>query len=191
MSAYYQRRLPHWQPEGAPLFVTWRLFDSQPAVRPYSVLTSNKRFVALDQELDRAATGPRWLAEPEVASCVTATLRHGAEQMHLYHLHAWVIMCNHVHLLVQPRARLSRITRAVKNYSARRANAILNRTGQAFWMDESYDHWVRNEKEFENIVRYIEFNPVSAGLVANPEEYRWSSASRAGQEACPTLEMTI
>jgi putative transposase len=48
--------------------------------------------------------------------------------------------------------------------------------GEPFWQDESYDHWVRSERERNSIIRYIHFNPVSAGLVAEPEEWPWSSA---------------
>ena len=85
-------------------------------------------------------------------------------------------MANHVHVLVYPQAPLPRITKAVKNYSARQANVILGRTGQPFWQDESYDRWVRGPSELEKIVRYIERNPVSAGLVDSVEQWRWSSA---------------
>ena len=97
-------------------------------------------------------------------------------------------MANHVHILIYPKAELPRITRAVKNYSAREANKTLGRSGLPFWKDESYDHWVRDDEELNKIVRYIEFNPVAAGLVTKPEEWRWSSGW-AGQEACPTLEV--
>jgi REP element-mobilizing transposase RayT len=65
-------------------------------------------------------------------------------------------MANHVHILIYPAARLSRITKAVKNFPARQANAILGRTGRPFWQDESYDHRVRGPDELEKIVRYIE-----------------------------------
>jgi type I restriction enzyme R subunit/putative DNA methylase len=85
-------------------------------------------------------------------------------------------MVNHVHIVMHPEAQLSKITKAIKNYSARRANAILERTGQPFWQDESYDHWVRGPDELEKIVRYIEHNPVAAGLVKQAEDWRWSSA---------------
>jgi hypothetical protein len=49
----------------------------------------------------------------------------------------------------------------------------------AFWQNESYDHVVRNEEEFRRIQRYIELNPVRAGLVESAEEFRWSSAGAA------------
>ena len=60
--------------------------------------------------------------------------------------------------------------------------------GRAFvWMDRyldtsSYDHWVRDTRELERIVAYIEDNPVKVGLVARAEDYRWSSAT-AGEAA--------
>jgi hypothetical protein len=41
---------------------------------------------------------------------------------------------------------------------------------------ESYDHLVRNVGEFDKIKAYIEFNPVKAGIVSKPEEFRWSSS---------------
>jgi putative transposase len=93
-------------------------------------------------------------------------------------------MSNHVNILIDPHAPLTRITKAIKNYSAREANRILDRTGQPFWQNESYDHVVRNTKESDEIVKYIEFNPVSAGLTDAPEAWRWSSVcARVGQEA--------
>jgi putative DNA methylase len=90
-------------------------------------------------------------------------------------------MANHVHLLIQPLQPLSEITRSVKSSSARVANQILNRAGSRFWQVESYDHWVRNQREFDRIKRYIEQNPVKAGLSVRAEDWRWSSAWEAGQ----------
>jgi REP element-mobilizing transposase RayT len=98
-------------------------------------------------------------------------------------------MPNHVHVLLQPQAPLSKITKSIKGYTATEANKILGRTGEPFWQDESYDHWVRNRHDLEKIVRYIEMNPVSAGLADAIDPWPWSSASRksnTGQEACAT-----
>ena len=68
---------------------------------------------------------------------------------------------------------------SVKRFTARQANRLLDCTGQTFWQDESYDRLVRDAAEDERILRYIEMNPVNAGLVAAPEAFPWSSA---GQE---------
>jgi len=124
-----------------------------------------------------------------VAQRVVEALEHGERQLGLYRMQAWVLMVNHVHILIHPEAKLSRITKAIKNYSARQANAILGRTGQPFWQEESYDRWVRGRDEFEKIVRYIEQNPVAAGLVRTVEEWRWSSAFgiSEGQAGRPVL----
>jgi len=162
--------LPHWHPLGAALFVTWRLHGSLPAN------VTAVRFTEADEVLDRAETGPRWLGDPAVAASVAERLTHGERELGLYRMRAWVLMPNHVHVLIFPDAPLSRITKAVKGYSAKRANEILGRTGQPFWEHESYDHWVRTPRELEKIVRYIERNPVKAGLVQCVAEWRWSSA---------------
>lgn len=59
------------------------------------------------------------------------------------------------------------------------ANWHLGRTGEPFWQQEYFDRTVREEKEFFRIRRYIEWNPVNAGLAAHPEEFPWSSAGQA------------
>ncbi|MFN7936091.1 MAG: transposase [Bryobacteraceae bacterium] len=133
-------------------------------------------FARWDLELGRAATGPRWLADARVADLVAETIRYGAEVLELYELRAWVVMVNHVHLLIRPIVPLARIMRTIKGFSGRRANLVLGRNGP-FWMGESYDHWVRGPEELERIVRYIERNPVVVGLASRPEDWKWSSAS--------------
>jgi len=123
-----------------------------------------------------------WLRQPEVANLVAANLRRGAEE-HFYDLHAWVVMANHVHLLVRPLIKPSELLRRIKGRSARQVNLALGRTGEPFWQSESYDHWVRHAEEMTRITRYIENNPVTAGLAARAEDYRWSSAWRGVEQA--------
>jgi putative transposase len=173
--------LPHWQPEGVPIFLTWRLHGSLPGsrdVRDGLPATEGKRFALFDRELDRALSGPMWLANPRIAAAVVHTLFTADKQWKLCELFAWVVMSNHVHVLLKPNKPLREVTRAIKSTSARQANIILGSTGLPFWQDESYDHWVRNNREFEHIVHYIERNPVRAGLVQNLEEWPWSSAAK-------------
>ncbi len=95
---------------------------------------------------------------------------------------AFVVMSNHVHLLIETVKPLEKITRLLKGYTARRTNQYLARTGQAFWQDESFDHWVRNSAELERIIHYIENNPVTAGLVNHAEDWAWSSAAKSKAE---------
>ncbi len=148
--SFYHRRLLHWQPEGASISLTWRLHGSLPKGSIQSVVSGQfaegKRFVALDRQMDLARTGPTWLKHPAVARAVVDTLFLAASRWELYELFAWVVMANHVHILLAPHKPLREVTRAVKNTSAREANRILGRTGQPFWQDESYDHWVRSAR---------------------------------------------
>lgn len=179
---YYERNLPHWHPTGAALFITWRLHGSLPkhvllALEEKKALKEGRRFVLADRELDKASFGPVWLKDPRIATCVIETLRQGEQELRLFELHAFVVMANHVHVLLTPRGSVARILRGIKRKTAASANRMLRRAGQRFWQEESFDHWCRTEREFARIKRYIEWNPVKAGLVARPEDWPWSSAS--------------
>ena len=90
-------------------------------------------------------------------------------------LHAYVIMANHIHLLMTPLVNPPQVMQSIKGGSARLVNKFLGQAG-SFWQRESYDHWVRSSEEFGKVQRYIENNPVTAGLAERPEAYRWSSA---------------
>ena len=174
--AEYRRHLPHFHPEGRYLFVTWRLSGSLPAAVSHAMYTTpGHAFAAEDRALARSPE-PLWLQDPRIARQVVRTLSDGEPR--LYELQ-WVVMPNHVHVLLLPHTALREITQWIKGRTAPEANRLLGRSGQSFWQHESYDHWVRNEKEFNRIVRYIEANPVSAGLSRNPKDWPWSSASRA------------
>ena len=116
---------------------------------------------------------------------VAETLQAGDVERHFYELGAWVVMPNHVHVLMLPRTGLPIITRWLKGSTARQANRLLARTGQPFWQDESYDHWVRNEKQLIRITNYIEQNPVTAGLAECAELWPWSSAGWQAKPPAP------
>ena len=177
--AFSRRRLPHAYPQGKWLFVTWHLHGSLPHARypPPGKASAGKAFVWMDRHLDQASTGPLFLRQQELADSVVQSLHKGVALGH-YELGAFVVMANHVHVLLLPRITPSRLLQSLKGFTAREANRMLGRTGEPFWQAESYDHWVRDEHEYGRIVAYIESNPVKAGLVEHPEDYRWSSASQ-------------
>jgi REP element-mobilizing transposase RayT len=131
----------------------------------------------MDRLLGEARSGPQFLRQSEIASLVIEAIHFAEQPLGRYDLHSYVVMPNHVHLLVTPKADVSKLLRSLKGFTARRANQFLRRAGKAFWQEESYDHWVRNDEEFERITRYIVFNPVRAGLVATPEDYPWSGGA--------------
>jgi REP element-mobilizing transposase RayT len=118
--------------------------------------------------------GPYWLGEPPIAELVMHSLHFCATQY--FQLWAFCIMSNHVHVLLkhnldaQP---MSKILQSHKGFTGQAANKLLGRTGK-FWQRETYDHVVRNPKEFDRIVRYILNNPVKAKLVKRWEDWPYS-----------------
>ena len=176
---FYRRRLPHWHPPGQAVFITWRLHGSTPKQQLPATekLSTGESFVRYDRALDTARTGPLWLKDPRIAETLLNALQ-SSQQRGLFQLRAYVLMSNHVHLLIEPLSPVSEITRQIKGATARAGNLILSRTGSSFWQDESFDHWIRNPDEWKRIRAYIERNPVTAGFVSNPKDWPWSSASR-------------
>jgi len=129
-----------------------------------------------------------------IADMVVEVIHQNADVLGWYALHAFVVMPNHVHMRVSPNIPLPQLTKALKGFTAKRANEILARTGNPFWQEENYDRLVRDRAEWERIKFYIEGNPVGAGLVKEARQYhRWSSAgwatgrSRADQGVRPTV----
>jgi len=126
----------------------------------------------MDRLLDNARTG--------LAEMVVEAIRYRDQELRHFQLHNYVVMANHVHLLITPFVPVSKLMHSLKRFTAGEGNRLLGLTGKPFWQDESYDRLVRDAGEFHRIAQYIEMNPVNAGLVAAPEEFPWSSAKRAG-----------
>lgn len=115
-----------------------------------------------------------------------------------FHLHAAVVMPEHVHLLITPFVDesgwiygLPAIMKSLKGASARAVNRIMNTSGPV-WQEESFDHVLRSQESLEQKLEYIQQNPVRRGLVEKPEDYRWlwieqdPCASDSRVEASPT-----
>jgi len=84
-------------------------------------------------------------------------------------------MPNHVHVVFSTEFDLPRVIAGIKARSGRDCNRIIGRTGQPFWARDYFDRWIRNRDEEAKIMRYIENNPVKAGLCSNPLAWPWSS----------------
>src|SRR5690242_7546022 len=93
----YRRHLPHLHSPHTPLFVTFRLHGSLPSGREFPRMSSRKQFVAYDRLLAENREGPLYLKMPEIAELVVGTITGPTSD---YELHSWVVMPNHVHMLV-------------------------------------------------------------------------------------------
>lgn len=199
--------LPHVKQEGARYFVTFRLADSLPKEVLIKIQAERaerlRRFHAQQdaannicaethatdtiEEIDRdyfrklegyldRGQGACWLKRPEIGDIVAGALRFFANER--YRLDAWVVMPNHVHVVLwpMPNHTLSAIVQSWKRFTAREANKIRDCTGETFWQREAFDHWIRNDMEHARCCRYVTNNPVKARLCATPEDWKWSSA---------------
>jgi len=93
-------------------------------------------------------------------------------------IHAWVFMTNHVHLLMTPTQdqSISDCMQYLGRHYVRYFNYRYRRTGTLFG-GRFKSHPVQTTQYFLACSRYIELNPVRAGMVADPGEYSWSSYS--------------
>jgi REP element-mobilizing transposase RayT len=142
----YRRRLPHLQKADAILFVTF-------------------------------CTGARLPLPGEARELIAEHCRR--EHDRRITLYAFVVMPDHVHLLICPLRNekgwpfpLVDILQCMKGATAHRINALLHRSGPV-WEEESFDHVLRSDESLKEKCEYIRQNPVRAGLVQKPEDYRW------------------
>lgn len=172
--------VPHLDHPGLIQGITFRLADSLPAHALISLAQDSKsvnnpaKRARIEAYLN-AGYGACHLRDPRIARLVEDALLYFDGEH--YQMIAWVIMPNHVHVLIETVEghQLSSIVHSWKSYTAKKANRILERTG-TFWFREYFDRYIRDERHFANAVQYIRDNPVKAGLVELPEDWPFSSA---------------
>ena len=164
--------LPHFDDGKRPQAITFRLADSLPAEllanweKELAELGEDARAIERRKRIEAAldaGSGACHMNQPEVAKLVQDALLHFDGER--YRLHAWVVMPNHVHVLISPVAgyALCDIVHAWKSFTAKEANRMLGLSG-TFWQREYHDRWIRDQAHFNHVVQYIAGNPVKAGL---------------------------
>ncbi len=181
--------LPHWQQGGRTYFITWRTADSIPAalVRQWKADEDawlhghqtcaaqvhelpadqrreyHERFSKPWQEYLDQGHGECLLKHAAVREVVAGALQHFDGDR--YHLGDFVLMPNHVHVLVTPAEGqdMKKLCFSWKRFSSGEINRRLGRQGE-FWQPESFDHIVRHQASLQKLQRYIAENPRKAGL---------------------------
>jgi putative transposase len=116
-------------------------------------------------------------SKPEAARIVLGQLLSCRERG-FYKLHAFVIMPDHLHVLLTP-SQSTTIEKAMQMIKGGSAHQIGLENPHRFpiWHAGFHDRWMRNASEYRESKRYIEQNPVVAKLAEKPDEYEMSSAS--------------
>ena len=217
--------LPHWTCDNAIYHVSFRLEDSVPASKRDEWLAERKIFEETAKREDRNLTeeeekriqylfseriekfldtgyGECHLSKHGIAELLAKAIKYFDGKRYL--LHAWCVMPNHVHVIVEPFAdkrserdalgtsgpdrdglatsdalgtpdALAAIIHSWKSYTAHEANKILKRTGE-FWQKDAYNHIIRSEKEYFFQMKYVWENPEKAGLA--DWAWRWKRPDR-------------
>jgi len=107
---------------------------------------------------------------------------------HAVVLHAFVLMDNHVHLLLTP-TRAGGLSRAMREAGQSYVQAFNARHGRCgtLWQGRFKSCLVDSDRYLLTVIRYIELNPVRAAMVAAPEDYRWSSVHTHLGKACDPM----
>jgi len=184
---YHRRNLPHLYYNDGTYFITYRLNNSIPnhllkelheefveaRKNPTQLdLSKQKIFKKYDHLLDENILNCSHLIIPEIAEINKKTLHYPDNKD--YALICYCVMPNHIHVvfrLLENSRSVSKIMQSIKRISAKESNKYLGREG-AFWLSESYDRLVRDEKELFFTIVYVVNNPVKAGLCKTPEEWK-------------------
>ena len=172
----YNGNLPHWDQDGVLQFVTFRLNDSLPQIKldefrqikeewqekhpkPWSIETMEEYqdlFEVIEDWLDKGYGDCVLKFEP-VQRIIEETLDYYDGER--YELFDYIIMPNHVHLLIIPGTAytLEQLLHTIKGYSANKINKILNRKGK-LWQKESFDRMIRNRDDYMVKKEYIKHN---------------------------------
>ncbi len=196
----HQGNLPHWQQEDVFYFVTFRLADSIPKEKVEQLRQERETWLKnhpknkegkysteelkeyyrlfskrVEEWLDKGAGGCI-LREEKYAQIIADALLCFNNQRYI--LDKWVVMPNHVHVLVKPlkNYNLTDILHSWKSYTANQINKYAGGKGQ-LWMHESYDHIVRNREAFEAIRNYIRQNPAKAGITLPDCAKSWTEST--------------
>ena len=178
--------LPHWHQDGKYVFVTFRLHDSLPQEKLQWLREEKENWLKLHpQPWNEKVTKEyinnfgkavdKWLNN-NYGNCLLKkqSNRKIVEDAlfffngRRYDLVAFVVMPNHIHILMKLREgyELTEIMRSIKSYTAKKINDNENSTGPV-WQSESYDRLIRDQKHFENVVSYIIANNKKLAWVAN------------------------
>lgn len=217
MKIEYRRKLPHKYHLGSMFFITWNLEGALPQevrIRLHTELAERQQRInsnpifnpdekttalnhaqslwiqAYDDELDKLhPSSPTWLSQPEIAKIIINRLNE-FDGLY-YRLGAYVIMPNHVHVLLDFSIQLPnddweisddnykqvyKVIKLIKGATSRWSNQKLQRKG-VFWQEGCFDRYIRNGKHRFTVSQYILNNPVKAGLCAKREDHPFTYLS--------------
>lgn len=140
-------KLHHPFGEGYPLFITTTCFEKRP-----------------------------YLSEPEKAN-ICLKMIDKLRGRGVWWISEFVIMPDHVHLIISPQKSVGYCLQEFKKSTARLINICDHIRDRKIWMEEYYERVIRDDREYSETLDYIWYNPVKKGIVLHPEDFPFSSAN--------------
>lgn len=189
VDTFTHRRLPHLDAKGALQFITFRCADSIPATEARLIQGETEHLPPSERTKQRASRIEAFL-DPGLGACLLHPGKCGALMRdHLFGQHGvrwelfeWVVMPNHVHFIgrVMPDFTLSQAMQYLKGASSRVIQSAAGTSGQ-LWMPEYFDRMIRDDRHYNRVAEYIEYNPGKAGLCKTAGDWPLSSARIRGR----------
>lgn len=185
---------PHWEMNEAIYHICFRLNDSIAQERLYLYIQEKERISAspkdlsqkekflkrflLSQKFDKllnAGHGYCFFRKPDIAREMQSILLGRNHKR--YVLHAWCIMPNHIHIIMQPLPgqTIASILQEWKSYSSHIINKLCNHTGSV-WHKDSYNRVIRSYREYIRQINYVWNNPEKGKLQNYPWRWAWNHA---------------
>ncbi len=181
--------LPHFDMSGLYQGITYRLADSLPGsagVPPASPSQSDAQKAERRKQIERDLNkgyGSCILRDRKIAKIVVDAWKYFDGKR--YDLVAYVVMPNHVHVLIKTceGCSLSKVIHSWKSFTAHEIYTYLRKCGRdarapRVWQPDYFDRFIRDDRHFVQAIAYIHDNPVKAGLCRHASEWPWSSAKK-------------
>ena len=189
---FLRGRLPHWEVQDGRYFVTVHLAGAIPAqgmqrIDQISTELANRKdnesadgtlplmrtvFREMEKWLD-AAPHNKLLSDSKLAELVVEAIQHRV-RMQRWVVYEFVVMPSHIHLFMSVlQGTLKESMEDFKRWTGHQAGKLLELPNGRFWQDEWFDHWSRSDEQDERIIRYIQQNPVIAGLVKSATDWKY------------------
>jgi REP element-mobilizing transposase RayT len=185
---YSRGYIPHFDAAGLVQHITFHTADSLPPKAVERMEYELRLLSDEDRQVERrrrihdlldSGMGECLLRKPEYAQVVEDSLLFG--DCIRYRLIAWVIMPNHVHVLIEQKEAwpLAKVVQSWKRHTSRKTHQLMGGSSSCngpFWQRDYWDRYIRNGQHFSVTKQYVENNPVKAGLVEHAGDWRWGSA---------------
>lgn len=121
----------------------------------------------------------RFLTAEVSRECLRWAIKE-CQKDNFFEIDAWVLLPDHMHCIwtmLESDTNFSKRWSIIKRFFTQRFRQA-ERIAEPYWQPRFWEHWIRDDRDYENHMNYIHYNPVKHGLVESPRDWEWSSFHR-------------